>query len=96
LAEEPYPVVAASDYMKVVGDALSPFVPAGLVALGTDGFGRSDERKVLRRYFEVDAECITVAALSLLAQRNQVAPEVVAEAIEEFGIDPEKPDPARN
>ncbi len=96
LAEEPYPVVAASDYMKVVGDALSPFVPAGLVALGTDGFGRSDERKVLRRYFEVDAESIAIAALSLLAQRNQVAPEVVAEAIEEFGIDPEKPDPARN
>ncbi|MCX8073096.1 MAG: pyruvate dehydrogenase (acetyl-transferring), homodimeric type [Candidatus Binatia bacterium] len=96
LADEPYPVVAVSDYMKVLGDALAPFVPAGLFALGTDGFGRSDERKTLRRYFEVDAECITVAALSVLAERGMVAPEIVAQAIEDFGIDPGKPDPARN
>lgn len=96
LAEEPYPVVAVSDYMKVLGDALAPFVPNGLFALGTDGFGRSDERKVLRRYFEVDAECITVAALALLAKHGAVSSEVVARTIEEFGIDPDKPDPARN
>ncbi len=96
LAEEPYPVVAVSDYMKVLGDALAPFVPNGLFALGTDGFGRSDERKALRRYFEVDAECIAVAALALLAERGALSPEAVAQAIEDFGIDPEKPDPSRN
>jgi pyruvate dehydrogenase E1 component len=96
LAHEPYPVVAVSDYMKVVGDALAPFVPNGLLALGTDGFGRSDERKVLRRHFEVDAECITVAALALLAERGLVPSDEVARAIEDFGIDPEKPDPARS
>ncbi|GBD25177.1 Pyruvate dehydrogenase E1 component [bacterium HR30] len=96
LVDEPYPIVAVSDYMKVLGDALAPFVPNGLFALGTDGFGRSDERKTLRRYFEVDAECITVAALALLAERGAIAPDAVARAIEEFGIDPDKPDPARN
>ncbi|HVM95592.1 MAG TPA: hypothetical protein VMT89_04350, partial [Candidatus Acidoferrales bacterium] len=86
LADEPYPVVAASDYLKVLGDGLAPFVPAGLVALGTDGFGRSDERAPLRRFFEVDAESITVAALHVLAQRGQMSPDVVAQAIGEFGI----------
>jgi len=94
LHDEPYPIVAASDYMKVVADQVAPFVPAGLLALGTDGFGRSDERAVLRRYFEVDAESIAVAALHILAQRGQVERPVVAQAIREFGIDPEKADPA--
>jgi pyruvate dehydrogenase E1 component len=94
LADEPYPIVAASDYMKVVADQLAPFVPAGLLALGTDGFGRSDERPALRRFFEVDAECIAVAALYMLAQRGEVDGQRVSEAISDFGIDAEKVDPA--
>jgi pyruvate dehydrogenase E1 component len=94
LAEEPYPIVAASDYLKVFADQIAPFTPAGLWALGTDGFGRSDERAALRRFFEVDAECIAAAALYTLGRRGQVAPERVAEAIGDFGIDPEKVDPA--
>jgi pyruvate dehydrogenase E1 component len=94
LADEPYPIVAASDYMKIVADQIAPFVPAGLLALGTDGFGRSDDRGPLRRYFEVDAESITVATLSLLAQRGDVDRERVAQAIRELGIDPEKVNPA--
>ncbi len=95
LEEEPYPVITASDYMKVLGDALAPFVPAGLFALGTDGFGRSDERKPLRRFFEVDAECIALAALYVLARRGELSPDVLEEAQREWGIDADKPDPAR-
>ncbi|MGH3054068.1 MAG: transketolase-like TK C-terminal-containing protein, partial [Gaiellaceae bacterium] len=94
LADEPYPVVATSDYMKIVADQITPFVPAGLTALGTDGFGRSDERAALRRFFEVDAESITVATLSALAQRGEVERADVAQALSELGIDPEKVDPA--
>ncbi|HXQ24729.1 MAG TPA: pyruvate dehydrogenase (acetyl-transferring), homodimeric type, partial [Candidatus Acidoferrales bacterium] len=94
LAEEPYPAVAASDYMKLVADQIAPFVPAGLFALGTDGFGRSDDRPSLRRFFEVDAECITVAALCALAQRGTIERSRVAQAITELGIDPEKVNPA--
>jgi len=95
LAGEPYPIVAASDYTKLVADQIAPFVPAGLLALGTDGFGRSDERPALRRFFEVDAESIAVAALHLLSGRSQIAPERVAQAIKDFGIDAEKVDPSR-
>jgi len=96
LAAEPYPIVATSDYMKVVADQLAPFVPAGLLALGTDGFGRSEDRASLRRFFEVDAASITVAALHVLSRRGDLAPAAVARAIEDLGIDPEKADPARS
>jgi len=95
LAAEPYPIVAASDYMKIVADQIMPFVPNGLCALGTDGFGRSDDRPALRRFFEVDAESIAVAALSLLARRGAIAPGVVADAIRDLGIDAEKVNPAQ-
>src|SRR5262249_43189534 len=94
LAAEPYPIVAASDYMKIVAGQLAPFVPAGLWALGTDGFGRSDERAPLGRFFEVDAECITVAALASLARRGELEVRVVAQAITDLGLDPEKVNPA--
>jgi pyruvate dehydrogenase E1 component len=94
LTDEPYPVVAASDYMKVVADQLAPFLPAGIVALGTDGFGRSDERQALRRFFEVDAESIAVAALHALTRRGDLAPGAVARAMSDFGLDPEKANPA--
>ncbi len=94
LAGERYPIVAASDYMKVVADQIAPFAPAGLFALGTDGFGRSDERAALRRFFEVDAECITVAALYTLASRGQVERHRVAHALSDLGIDPDKANPA--
>ncbi|MCK6553830.1 pyruvate dehydrogenase (acetyl-transferring), homodimeric type [Candidatus Binatia bacterium] len=96
LAREPYPIVAASDAMKIVADQLAPFVPAGLFALGTDGFGRSDERASLRRFFEVDAASIAVAALYALSRRGDLSPAAVSRAIEDLGIDPEKADPARS
>jgi pyruvate dehydrogenase E1 component len=88
------PFIAALDYVKLVAEQIDPWVPGGLVALGTDGFGRSDDRRRLRRFFEVDAECITVAALSQLALRGRWEPSRVADAIRELGVNPDKPDPA--
>ena len=82
--------VAVSDYMKMVPDQICPWVPGGLTSLGTDGFGRSDTRANLRRFFEVDAELTTVAALYALHQKGTVAARDVENAIKELGVDPEK------
>jgi pyruvate dehydrogenase E1 component len=95
LAPEPWPIVAASDYMKAVADQIARFVPSTFHPLGTDGFGRSDDRKPLRRFFEVDAESIAVAALSELARAGRVDKNMVARAIRDFGIDPDRPNPER-
>jgi pyruvate dehydrogenase E1 component len=93
LEGEAGPVVAVSDYMKLVPDQVARWVPNGLYPLGTDGFGRSDTREALRRFFEVDAESVALAALSRLALAGSVDRGVVAEAREALGIDPEKADP---
>ncbi|GIU76205.1 MAG: pyruvate dehydrogenase E1 component [Bryobacteraceae bacterium] len=85
------PIIAASDYMKVLADQLSPWLSGRLVSLGTDGFGRSDSRPYLRRFFEVDAESIAAAALERLARWGEIAPGKAQQAIIELGIDPEKP-----
>jgi pyruvate dehydrogenase E1 component len=87
------PILAVSDYIKLVPDQIARWLPGRLFPLGTDGFGRSETREALRRFFEVDAECVTVAALWQLAQRGAVDRGVVKRAIEELGIDPEKLDP---
>jgi pyruvate dehydrogenase E1 component len=87
------PIVAVSDYMKLVPDMISRWLPGRLLSLGTDGFGRSDTREALRRFFEVDAECVVIAALWQLAQRGAVDRCVVKRAIEELGVDPDKLDP---
>ncbi|HYC24089.1 MAG TPA: pyruvate dehydrogenase (acetyl-transferring), homodimeric type [Candidatus Bathyarchaeia archaeon] len=96
LQAEPWPIIAATDYMKLVADQIAPFVPDGLHALGTDGFGRSETREALRRFFEVDAECICVAALAELARRDEIDAARVQQAIDELGIDPDKLEPARS
>jgi pyruvate dehydrogenase E1 component len=85
--------IAASDYMKSVPEMIQKWVPGGLTALGTDGFGRSDDRDALRRHFEIDAEFITVAALSQLMKRGEVKPTQVKQAIKDLGIDADKLDP---
>ena len=85
--------VAVSDYMKMVPDQIAPWVPGGLMTLGTDGFGRSDTRPSLRRFFEVDAELIVVATLSALYQKGSLPGESVQAAINNLGINPEKPFP---
>ena len=94
LAKEQGPFVAVSDFMKLVPDQIAPWVPGGLFTLGTDGFGRSDTRAALRRFFEIDAESIVVATLYALAEKGRLKKHVVAEAIKALGVDPEKPFPA--
>jgi pyruvate dehydrogenase E1 component len=93
LHEEAGPFIAASDYVQAVAEQVSPWVPGGLFVLGTDGMGRSDTRTALRRHFEVDAECIAIAALYQLSKRGQLAANVVAEAIQKLDVDPNKIDP---
>lgn len=88
------PIVAATDYMKIVPDQLAPWLGDRLVSLGTDGFGRSDNRLYLRRFFEVNAEAIAANALSALARRGEFPASRAAEAIRELGLDPDRPDPA--
>ncbi len=88
------PVVAVTDYMKIVPDQISRFVTGKpFLPLGTDGFGRSDTREALRRHFEVDTGHVAAAVLAGLAQAGEVKPEVVADAIARYGIDPEVADP---
>src|SRR5690606_20500010 len=87
------PFVAATDYMKIVPDQLQRWMPGQFVSLGTDGFGRSDARKALRNFFEVDRHYITVVALKALADEGKVDKARVSEAIKRYGIDPDKPDP---
>ncbi|MGX9866613.1 pyruvate dehydrogenase (acetyl-transferring), homodimeric type [Pseudomonas moraviensis] len=89
------PVVIATDYMKIFADQIRPFVPnRRFVALGTDGFGQSDTRESLRRFFEVDRHFIALAALKALADDGAITREKVADAIALYGIDPEKQSPA--
>jgi pyruvate dehydrogenase E1 component len=95
LAPRRGPVIASSDYIKACADQIRPFVPGRYVVLGTDGYGRSDRRSVLRAHFEVDRHHVAVAALKALADDGEVPPDVVRQAIEKYGIDPERPDPAR-
>jgi len=87
------PVVAVTDYMKMVPDQVSRWMPKHFTALGTDGFGRSDTREALRRFFEVDAGHVVVAVLSGLVDQGRLDPSVVKEAIVRYGIDPETANP---
>jgi pyruvate dehydrogenase E1 component len=87
------PIIAASDYMKAVPDMIRPWLSQMMVPLGTDGFGRSDTREALRRFFEVDAENIALAALCALAQEVKFTAQEVSQAIKSLGLNPEAPDP---
>jgi pyruvate dehydrogenase E1 component len=87
------PIIAVSDFMRLVPDQIAPWLPGQLHSLGTDGFGRSDTREALRRFFEVDAECVVLAALHQLVRRGKVDPSVLRRAFGELGVDPEKLNP---
>src|SRR5258708_5871488 len=89
------PIIAASDYMKAVPDQLAPWLGTRLVTLGTDGFGRSDNREHLRRHFEINAESIAGAALSRLARDGKFDAQRAQKALQELGVNPEKVDPVR-
>jgi pyruvate dehydrogenase E1 component len=93
LGEREGPVIAVSDYMKIVADQIRQWVPGDYVVLGTDGYGRSDARAELRAFFEVDRHWIAVAALAALARQGKVDGATVALAMKKFGIDPAKPNP---
>jgi pyruvate dehydrogenase E1 component len=93
LAHRDGPYVAATDYMKIVPDQVQRWMPGQYVTLGTDGFGRSDDRAALRRFFEVDRRNIAVTALKALADDGKLDHKTVAAAIRKYGIDPDRPDP---
>jgi pyruvate dehydrogenase E1 component len=93
LAAEQGAFVAVSDNIRTVPDQIAPWVPGGLFTLGTDGFGRSDTRARLRRFFAVDAESTVVGTLYALAQRKLVDRKLVAQAIQDLGVDPEQLQP---
>jgi pyruvate dehydrogenase E1 component len=95
LADRPGPVIAATDYIKSFADQIRPFVPRRYRVLGTDGFGRSDYRRNLRRFFEVDRHYVAVAALASLAEDGTVPAAAVADAISRYAIDADKPDPSK-
>ncbi len=94
LKDAPGVLVAASDYMKVLPESIAQWLPRPLVALGTDGFGRSESRVSLRDFFEVDAKHIVLATLTALAREKQIKLDVLQKAVKELGINPEKANPA--
>jgi pyruvate dehydrogenase E1 component len=94
LKDAPGVFVAASDYMKVLPESICQWVPRRLFSLGTDGFGRSENRAALRDFFEVDAKHIVLATLTALLREKQIQPDVLQKAVKDLGINPEKPNPA--
>ena len=93
LNDYPYPAIASSDYMKAISDGLREFIPTSFKALGTDGFGRSDTREKLRDFFEIDRRYIVITALNSLVEQGTIDVSVVTDAVQKYGIDPNKPNP---
>ncbi len=93
LASAKGPVVASTDYMRTFADQIREFVPRRYKVLGADGFGRSDSRENLRRFFEVNRHYVAVAALKALAEDGEIPVAKVAEAIRKYSIDIDKPAP---
>jgi pyruvate dehydrogenase E1 component len=87
------PIIASTDYMKSFAEQIAVFLPHKFVALGTDGFGRSDSRENLRQFFEVDRHYVVVATLKALSDEGKIKSSIVADAIKKFKLDPNKPNP---
>jgi len=87
------PVIASTDYMRIYADQVRDYIPRRYITLGTDGFGRSDYRVNLRRFFEVNRYYVAVAALKALADEGQIKVDTVENAIKKYGLDTERPDP---
>ncbi len=87
------PFISASDYVRALGEQLTPWIPGDYYVLGTDGMGRSETREALRRHFEVDAESITIAALSRLAKAGVLTPKDVQRPSENLATMPRNPIP---
>ena len=82
-------MIATTDYMKLVPEQIARWVPDGLTPLGTDGFGLSDTREALRRFFEIDSAAVVVTALSVLSRSGDIDASEVAKAIKKLDVDPE-------
>ena len=93
LGDKPIPVVAVSDYVKMVSEQIGPYIPAPYYTLGTDGFGRSDTRENLRHFFEVDRYYITLCAIRSLIIDKKLDSSIAEKAILKYKIDPKKPNP---
>ena len=89
------PVVAASDYIRLYADQIRPFISKGFYSFGTDGYGRSDTRKNLRKFFEIDKEHIVAYSLSVLAKEQLLPSKFAQEAIKKYNIDKNKPMPTK-
>ena len=89
------PIIAASDYIRSHVDQIRPYIKTNFLTLGTDGYGRSDTRKELRKFFEVNKESIVVNTLSTLSKEQKIASKVVKDAIKKYNIDPDKPYPVK-
>ena len=87
------PTVAVSDYVKMVSEQIGPYVPGDFYALGTDGFGRSDTRENLRKFFEVDRYYVVLTALKALALDGKIETTKIKSAMKKYDLDPEKPSP---
>ena len=87
------PVVASTDYMRALAEQIRVHIPRRYITLGTDGFGRSDYRAKLRRFFEVNRYYVVVAALKALADDGEIPASKVEEAIKKYALDTERPDP---
>jgi len=87
------PIIASTDYMKSFAEQIAVFLPHKFVALGTDGFGRSDSRENLRQFFEVDRHYVVVATLKALSDEGKIKSSIVTDAIKKFKLDPNKPNP---
>jgi len=96
LGESKGAIVAASDYLKVLPASIDRWMPRRVRSLGTDGFGRSEARKELREFFEVESRYVALATLAELAQNGEIEQKVVAQAMKDFGIDPNKKNPAKD
>jgi pyruvate dehydrogenase E1 component len=88
------PVIASTDYMRAFPDQIRPYIDRSFTALGTDGYGRSDTRENLRRFFEVDRYYVVITALKALADEGVIKPDQVSKAIAQYNIDPDAPNPS--
>jgi pyruvate dehydrogenase E1 component len=89
------PIIAATDYMRSYAEQIRPYLDARYSVLGTDGFGRSDMRSQLRKFFEVNRYYVAIAALKALADEGAIKPEIVSQAMDKYKIDPDKPNPTK-
>ena len=89
------PIVSASDYIRLNSDQIRPFIRKSFYSFGTDGYGRSDTRKNLRKFFEIDKEHLVTYSLSVLAKEQLIPSKYAKEAIKKYNIDPEKPFPTK-